>query len=132
MKNATTTRTSNNKVVIDKTTNELVILSTTESTTVTSANDGGLESNGDLASLIAKRNFNRIKTNSYVNKKEVQKKFVPLLFFSKTTDLSLDFSVLIQGMLGNETTFVSSPTDLIGITNAQQCIQWIIIKVIIE
>jgi hypothetical protein len=30
-------------------------------TTVTSANDGGLESNGDLASLIANRNFNRIK-----------------------------------------------------------------------
>jgi hypothetical protein len=42
-------------------------------TTVTSA--VGLESNGDLASLIANRNFNRIKTNSFVNKKEAQKKF---------------------------------------------------------
>jgi hypothetical protein len=69
-------------VVIDKT-NELVILSTTESTTVTSANDGGLESNGDLASLIAKRNFNRIKTNSYANKESYKKSLFPLLFFPK-------------------------------------------------
>jgi hypothetical protein len=76
---ATTTRTSNNKVAIDKT-NELVILSTTESTTVTSANDGGLESNGDLASLIAKRNFNRIKTNSYANKGST-KKVCSLFYF---------------------------------------------------
>jgi hypothetical protein len=119
---ATTTRTSNNKKVSDVSTDELVILGTTESAIVTSANDGGLESNGDLASLIAKRNFNRIKTNSYANKKEVQKKFVPSSIFSKTTDLSLNFSALIPntGMFGNETTFVSSPTDLIGITNAQQ------------
>ena len=32
-------------------------------TDVSSANNGGLESNGDLATLIAKRNFNRIKLN---------------------------------------------------------------------
>jgi ABC-type proline/glycine betaine transport system substrate-binding protein len=73
---ATTTRTSNNKTSTDATNSELVILDTADPTTVTSANDGGLESNGDLASLIANRNFNK-KTNSFVNKKEAQKKFTP-------------------------------------------------------
>jgi hypothetical protein len=58
---ATTNRTSNNKTSTDATNSELVILDTADPTTVTSANDGGLESNGDLASLIANRNFNRIK-----------------------------------------------------------------------
>jgi hypothetical protein len=73
---ATTNRTSNNKTSTDATNSELVILDTADPTTVTSANDGGLESNGDLASLIANRNFNK-KTNSFVNKKEAQKKFTP-------------------------------------------------------
>jgi hypothetical protein len=119
---ATTTRTSNNQTVTDTTIAELVIQSTADTTTVTSANDGGLESNGDLASLIAKRNFNRIKTNSFANKKAAQKKFVPSSLFAKSTGLSIDFSTLIPntGLLGSETTFISSPTDLIGITNAQQ------------
>jgi hypothetical protein len=119
---AKTTRISNNKTSSDITTNELVIEGTTVLTTVTSANDGGLESNGDLASLIAKRNFNRIKTNSFANKKEFQKKFVPTSIFSKTTGSSTNFSAIIPntGMLGTETTFVSSPTDLIGITNAKE------------
>jgi hypothetical protein len=119
---ATTTRISNNKTSSDTTSSELVILSSAESTTVTSANDGGLESNGDLASLIAKRNFNRIKTNSFVNKKVGQKKFVSSSFFAKTAGTTVDFSTLIPdiGMNGTETTFVSSPTDLIGITNAEQ------------
>lgn len=119
---ATTTRTSNNKTSTDTTTNELIITSTTELTTVTSANDGGLESNGDLANLIARRNFNRIKTNSFANKKEAQKKFVSTSAFSKKTGSSTDFSAIIPntGMLGTETTYVSSPTDLIGITNAKE------------
>ena len=119
---ATTTRTSNNNTRTDTTSNELVIVGATELTTVTSANDGGLESNGDLASLIAKRNFNRIKTNSFANKKEVQKKFIATSAYSKKTSSGADFSALIPntGMLGIETTFVSSPTDLIEITNAKE------------
>lgn len=119
---ATTTRISNNKTISDTSTSELVILSNAESTTVTSANDGGLESNGDLASLIAKRNFNRIKTNSFANKKVAQKRFVSSSLFAKTTGTNVDFSALIPntGMNGTETTFISSPTDLIGITNAEQ------------
>jgi len=46
---ATTTRTSNNKTSTDTSTSELVILLSVDTTTVTSANNGGLESNGDLA-----------------------------------------------------------------------------------
>jgi len=118
---ATTTRTSTNTTSTDTTTSELVILPTT-TTTVTSGNDGGLESNGDLASLIAQRNFNRIKTNSYADKKALQKKYNTKSSTSKTAGSGYDFSNLIPntGLLGTETTYVSSPTDLIGITNAQQ------------
>jgi hypothetical protein len=120
----TTKRASNNITSSDKTSAELVILATDTNTvtTVSSANDGGLESNGDLATLIAKRNFNRSKTNSYANKKEAQKRFISSSLFSKTAGSSVDFSAIIPntGMLGTETTFVSSPKDLIGITNAQQ------------
>ena len=39
---------------------------------VTSGNDGGLESNGDLASLIAKRNFDRTKNGTIANTQENQ------------------------------------------------------------
>jgi hypothetical protein len=114
---ATTTRASNNQTSTDTTTSELVILPTIV-TTVSSGNDGGLESNGDLATVIAQRNFSRIKTNNYANKKILQKKYNN----SKTAGSNYDFSNLIPstGLLGTETTFVSSPTDLIGITNAQQ------------
>lgn len=119
---ATTTRTSNNTTSTDTTTSELVILPTTTTTTVSSGNDGGLESNGDLATLIAQRNFNRIKTNSFADKKVLQKKFGGKSSTSKTAGSGYDFNNLIPstGLLGTETTFVSSPTDLIGITNAQQ------------
>lgn len=121
---ATTKRTSTNNTSNDTSTGEIVIVPTDTSAvpTVSSANDGGLESNGDLATLIAKRNFKRSKTDSYANKKELQKKFIPSSHFSKTSGSSVDFSAIIPntGMLGTETTFVSSPTDLIGITNAQQ------------
>jgi hypothetical protein len=69
---ATTNRT-NNKTSTDATNSELVILDTADPTTVTSANDGGLESNGDLASLIANRNFNRIKQIVLSIKKSAKK-----------------------------------------------------------
>ena len=121
---ATTKRTSMNKTSNDTSMAEIVIIPTDGNavTTVSSANDGGLESNGDLATLIAKRNFKRSKTNSYANKKEAQKKYISNSNLSKTSSSSVDFSAIIPntGMLGTETTFVSSPTDLIGITNAKQ------------
>jgi len=119
---ATTTRKSNNTTSTDKTNSELIILPyDTSSGTVSSGNDGGLESNGDLASLIAQRNFNRIKNNNYTNKKALQKKYSAKSIYAKTT-ATYDFENLIPntGLKGTETAFVSSPTDLIGITNAQQ------------
>ena len=119
---ATTTRTSNNSTSTDTTTSELVILPSTTTTTVSSGNEGGLESNGDLATLIAQRNFNRIKTNSYADKKALQKKYSVKSSTLKTAGSGYDFNNLIPstGSTGTETTYVSSPTDLIGITNAQQ------------
>lgn len=120
---ATTTRNSTNKTSTDTTTGELIILPSNNVTaTVSSGNDGGLESNGDLASLIAQRNFNRIKTNSYLNKKTLQKKYNAKSIYSKSTGSDYDFNNLIPStaLSGTETTYVSSPTDLIGITNAQQ------------
>ncbi len=87
-------------------------------TDVTSANDGGLESNGDLASLIAKRNFNRIKTNSVFNTKKSQKRFIPGSTFSKSGNHNLSNHFPVTGIKGSETTYVSSPEDLLGITNA--------------
>jgi hypothetical protein len=91
-------------------------------TDVSSGNNGGLESNGDLATLIAKRNFNRIKTNNFADKKASQKKFVSSSISAKTSGSNVDFSAIIPntGMYGTETTYVSSPTDLIGVTNAKQ------------
>ena len=88
-------------------------------TDVTSANDGGLESNGDLASLIAKRNFNRVKTNQVFNTKKRQQPFMPEFVSYKSAnneDLSVHFPA--TGIKGTETTYVSSPEDLVGITNA--------------
>ncbi|WP_051336280.1 DUF6923 family protein [Aquimarina latercula] len=88
-------------------------------TDVTSANDGGLESNGDLASLIAQRNFNRTKSNLIFNTKKSQKRFQPGVVSYKSRnneDLSLYFPT--TGVVGSESTYVSSPEDLLGITNA--------------
>ncbi len=89
-------------------------------TDVTSANDGGLESNGDLASLIAKRNFNRTKTNSIFNTKKSQQKFQPGVKSYKSAN-GEDLSAYLPktGILGTESTYVSSPEDLLGITNAE-------------
>ncbi len=100
-----------------KTTNFVDIDTATD---VTSANDGGLESNGDLANLIAKRNFRRTKTNSVFNARGLQRRFRPgttSYRSSNNEDLSVHFPE--TGVLGTETTYVSSPEDLLGITNAK-------------
>jgi len=89
---------------------------------VTSGNNGGLESKGDLATLIAKRNFKRIRTNSFADKKQLQSTFAAASGAQLRSNDQVNFSAIIPntGMYGTETTFVSSPTDLIGITNADQ------------
>lgn len=88
---------------------------------VTSGNDGGLESNGDLASLIAKRNFKRTKTNNVNNRRSLQSKFIKsedLQF--RNSDSNLESYLPETGMYGNETAYISSPEDLIEITNATE------------
>lgn len=88
---------------------------------VSSANNGGLESNGNLAGLIAKRNFTRSKTGIAANKKSSQKKYKK----SKRSGLkgaagSLENYLPDSGMYGDETAQISSPQDLISVTNATQ------------
>lgn len=90
-------------------------------TPVSSGNDCGLESNGDLARLIAKRNFDRQKQNSFRNKQALQSKYsksTVKAMASKSGDLGLYFPE--SGMFGNETPYISSPEDLLEITNADQ------------
>lgn len=91
-----------------------------ESNNVTSAYDGGLESNGDLANLIAKRNFNRKKAGNNLNKKEQQTEFQKSQFSRTTTTNSLIDYLPETGMYQTETANISSPDDLLGITNATE------------
>ena len=96
------------------------------STDVSSANNGGLESEGSLATLIAKRNFKRVKEQTFVDKKHLQSLFNGATIknnknsSNSLTDLSLDSFFPLTGMFGTETSFVSTPTDLIAITNAEE------------
>jgi hypothetical protein len=87
---------------------------------VSSANDGGLESNGDLATLIAKRNFKREKEGHSKNKKETQSKFNKILLKGATNTRSLRDYLPETGMYQTETANISSPTDLLGVTNAKE------------
>jgi len=88
-------------------------------TDVTSANDGGLESNGDLASLIAKRNFNRTTSRMVYNTKQSQKKFQPnTTRYKSATGENLSIYFPETGIQGTENSYVSSPEDLLKITNA--------------
>lgn len=91
-------------------------------TDVSSANNGGLESNGDLASLIAKRNFTRIKKNSFSDKKQKQLKFNRAEAATKRGHFDIDLVSYFpeSGLFGTETSYVSSADDLIGVTNAEQ------------
>ena len=99
------------------TTNYATVNSATEN--VSSSNNGGLESNGKLASLIAKRNFERTKNNSSLDKKEFQKKLMKGNgFLNEKMTSSIQKYLPVTGMYGDEIAFVSSPKDLLSITNA--------------
>ncbi|OUR98354.1 hypothetical protein A9Q86_15000 [Flavobacteriales bacterium 33_180_T64] len=89
---------------------------------VTSGNDGGLESNGNLASLIAKRNFKRKQTGNAFNKKGLQTIYSRQTYTAQndTTTTGLENYIPDTGMYGTETAYVSSPTDLLDITNATE------------
>ena len=77
----------------------------TTGTGVTSANNGGLESNGDLASLIAQRNFERKKSGHIVSK-AIQPSFDPAqILTTHGTNSSIALSSILPttGMYGTET-----------------------------
>ncbi|RXG15483.1 putative secreted protein (Por secretion system target) [Leeuwenhoekiella aestuarii] len=89
-------------------------------TKVNSAYDGGLESNGDLASLIAKRNLQRSKNPVKLNKRAFQSKFSSKATSQKNGKTSLGSYFPETAMFGTESASVSSPEDLMGITNAAE------------
>lgn len=92
----------------------------TDHAPVSSGNDGGLESNGDLASLIAKRNFERNKANNFKNTQKAQRKYSKKTYKSLGAKSGqLDGYFPESGMFGTESTYVSSPEDLLDITNAE-------------
>jgi hypothetical protein len=92
----------------------------TDHAPVSSGNDGGLESNGDLARLIAKRNFKRNKSNTIKNTQKRQQEYSKKTYTSKTAKSGrLDTYFPASGMFGTESTYVSSPEDLLDITNAE-------------
>jgi len=118
---ATTYRTSNDITSSDITSNELNILPSNNSdsdSSSSSGNNGGLESNNNLAQLISKRNFKRIKSGHSLNKKESQ------IQFNKTGQNStiLENYLPLTGYNGTEISQVSSPNDLLNITNANEVI----------
>ena len=92
------------------------------STDVTSANVGGLESNGHLAGLIAKRNFKRKQEGNQKYLKEFQSQYNSNDFtrYRNGDSTSLQSYLPETGMYGNEVPYVSSPDDLLGITNASE------------
>lgn len=92
--------------------------------TVSSGNLGGLESNGRLAGKIAKRMFTRGKNNTdKFSRKEYQTSFLELANrqggFNKTNNLLPNY-IPATGMYGTETALVSTPGDLLQITNATE------------
>ncbi len=113
---------SANPYIAIKTSNFATIESANK--TVSSGNSGGLESNGRLAGKIAKRMFTRGKNNTdKLSKKEFQTSFLELANrrggFGKTNGVLTNY-IPVTGMFGTETSFVSTPEDLLQITNATE------------
>ncbi|MGY5355918.1 DUF4114 domain-containing protein [Wenyingzhuangia sp. IMCC45467] len=88
---------------------------------VTSANNGGLESNGTLAEKIASRNFIRSVKQNAINTKAKQMS-VRTYQIMKTSSSSntLEKYIPETAMFGTEESYVSSPKDLVAITNAEE------------
>jgi len=99
------------------TSNYATVSSATEN--VSSSNNGGLESDGNLANLIAKRNFRRTKNAASLDQKKFQKKLLKEDgMLQKKMSATVQNYLPVTGMYGDEDAYVSSPTDLLGITNA--------------
>lgn len=85
---------------------------------VTTGTNGGLESNGSLANAIAKRNYSRVKNN---NKSYLRANQMPIADF-KTARIAGQSATNYfpeEGYVGTEEARVSTPEDLIEITNAE-------------
>ncbi|SFR35894.1 Por secretion system C-terminal sorting domain-containing protein [Robiginitalea myxolifaciens] len=88
---------------------------------VSSGNDGGLESHGRLAQKIAKRTLKRRQTGSALNQQDLQVRYSAKSFngnFARNGNLDTYFPE--TGMMGTEEARVSSPEDLLEITNADK------------
>ncbi|WP_438972457.1 T9SS type A sorting domain-containing protein [Polaribacter sp.] len=89
---------------------------------VSTGNDGGLESNDRLSTLINKRNYLRTK-NNYKFDKFTAKKIIKSSFYkqksSKTSGFSL-IDLIPVDVLPETHTVESSPTDLLALTNATE------------
>lgn len=93
-----------------------------EASNASSANAGGLESNNRLSELITKRNFNRTKT-SYKFDKYSAKKLTKSSMYGKSNSgkgkaTLADF--IPFGTINEDAVIESTPSDLIGITNATE------------
>jgi hypothetical protein len=93
-------------------------------TAVTSGNSGGLESSGKLAQKIARRYFERQKNNTSKNAEKQHQKKMQLALSRPpgTPGLSgpLSHYFPTTGMFGNEDPYISTPVDLLNITNATE------------
>jgi Secretion system C-terminal sorting domain len=99
---------------------------------ITSGNDGGLESDGCLAEAIAQRNYTRLKTPSvsaegkaisYDNPRDLQLFIEPSKGGLQTRGENDLESFIPQKPFATATTsYITSPTDLIGITNAKKVV----------
>lgn len=92
--------------------------SITRSDESSSGNDGGLESNGDLASAIAQRNYTRTAQGTATNKRARQQSLAKHRSNARLS--SIHNYLPAQGFTGKEEALVSSPTDLIALTNASE------------
>lgn len=92
-----------------------------------SGNDGGLESNGSLASKTASRNFLRHKQNdnrfaksdnleTFTYEKVLNNKIITSKKYKSTNSEIINF--IPQNGPVNSQAFISTPTDLIGVSNA--------------
>lgn len=90
---------------------------------IQSGNSGGLESNGRMAQLIAKRSFARDKNPALrKTRKEEQLPADPTdnILARPFTRGSLNTYFPVTGMFGTESSYNSTPSDLLQITNAAE------------
>lgn len=86
-------------------------------------NEGGLESNNRLSTLINKRNYNRMISNYSFNKENARKLFKTNTYANKSVNSSLTLEDFIPlSVIDEDSVIDSSPMDLINITNATDLI----------